>query len=137
MSGSRTELLALVVAATLTAATPTLAADWALAGETKSGNRVFVDRASLRPLDPDIRRADFRVVYREPFKATSGAITSMVATAQFNCRNRTTAGEALALYRDEARNDALSRTRPKSVVFDREPEGSHGAIALDFVCGRR
>lgn len=110
-------------------------ADWKLAGETLRGNRVFVDQSTVADVK-GIKRAVVRVEYKEPVPVEGTTVTSMRATALFDCGTKAMATEEVILYKDEATGAEFRRTREVETKFAPPPEGSFGQPALGFVCKR-
>ena len=109
------------------------ATDWKPAGRTFGGNEVYVDAAAMRRAG-DVRTTWVRVVYARPVDVPGGEARSFEALAHFDCRAGSSAGIAVILYADEAGSRVLLHTQEESVRFNRDPEGSFGALASETIC---
>ena len=128
-------LVRAVLLAFLFLASPVRAADWTFAGETMRGNRVFVDRSTVTDAK-GIKRALVRVEYKEAVPVEGVSVTSMRATALFDCGSQTMATEEVILYKDEATGSEFRRTRDVEKKFAPPPDGSFGQPALKYLCPR-
>ncbi len=125
--------LSMLFAATVAAAAPARAAEWTSAGETASGNPVFVDIAGMRSAG-QMHTAWIRVVYKAPIQAGNSRVASMQALAHFDCASGENAGIRVLMYEDEAgENLAISREE-REMRFGTEPDGSVGRIAHALIC---
>jgi hypothetical protein len=124
--------LAIVIAAAAGAAfgaTP----DWQAIGENANGNRIFVDRASVKAAG-GITTVTFRTELATPIDTPKGGITSMRSRMRVRCKDMTAAGVEVVLFENEARNQAFARNRAARIEYLKEPEGSSADLVVRHVC---
>ncbi len=109
------------------------APEWQPLGENANGNRIFVDKASVRT-DGGITSVTFRTELRTPLDTPGGGITSMRSQMKVNCKAMTAAGVEVVLFEDEAKNQAFARNRASKVEYLKEPEGSSADMVVKYVC---
>jgi hypothetical protein len=124
-------ILALVLAGSAPAAGP----DWQPLGENANGNRIFVDKASVKTAG-GVKSVTFRTELRAPLDTPGGGITSMRSQMKVNCRDRTAAGVEVVLFEDESKNQAFARNRAATIEYLKEPPGSSAAMVVEYVCTR-
>ncbi|MEP7181551.1 MAG: surface-adhesin E family protein [Betaproteobacteria bacterium] len=129
----RTPLL-IAVAALAAAAGPALAAtDWQSLGENANGNRIFVDKGSVKA-GAGFTAVTFRTELKAALDTPGGAITSMRSQMRVDCKNMTAAGVEVVLYEDEAKNKAFSRNKAQKIEYLKEPAGSSADLVIRHVC---
>jgi len=117
------------VAGAALAATP----NWQPIGESVNGNRTFIDQANLKSAG-GITTVTFRADIKNPLDTPNGAIKSMRATMQVDCRNMTSAGVEVVLFEDEAKNQVFSRGKAPKIEYGKEPEGSSADLVVKHLC---
>jgi hypothetical protein len=120
----------------LAAITGTVAAagpDWATIGENANGNKIFVDKSSIKT-SSGISSVTFRTELKTPMDTPTGAITSMRSQMLVNCKDLTAAGVEVTLYEDEARNRAYARNKATAIEYVKEPAGSSADMVVKHVC---
>ncbi len=111
------------------------AADWQPIGENANGNRVYVDRASLKT-EGGITAVTFRTELKVPLDMTTGAVTSLRSQMKVNCKDLTAAGVEVVLYQDEAKDRAFARNKAAKIEYLKEPAGSAADLVVRHVCGK-
>ena len=124
-------LLLAGVAATAAAAGP----DWQPIGENANGNKIYIDKASVRPAGATTA-VTFRTELKTPIDTATGAITSMRSQMRVNCKDMTAAGIEVVLFENEAKNQAFARNKAAKIEFLKEPEGSSADMVAKQVCRR-
>ena len=124
-----------VVAALLLAAPAVASAQtrWKEIGKTVSGNRVYVDPRSMHA-QKDLRDATVRVVFTTPVESPQGALYTSRTRATFNCTTRRLAVKENVFYGNAKESRIIERKVNKIPGFGWVPEGSMGAVALDYLC---
>jgi hypothetical protein len=129
----RTELA--IVLAGLAGGVLAAAPAWQPIGENANGNRVYVDKASVKSF-AGITTVTFRTELKAPLDTPGGGITSMRSQMRVNCADMTAAGIAVTLFEDEAKNQAFARNKAAKVEYLKEPEGSSAAMVVKHVCSK-
>jgi hypothetical protein len=109
--------------------------EWQPLGENANGNRIFIDKASVRTAG-DITSVTFRTELRTPLETPGGGITSMRSQMKVNCKDQTAAGVEVVLFENEAKNRAFARNRASKIEYLKEPPGSSAEMVVKYVCGR-
>jgi hypothetical protein len=117
------------IAGSVAAAAP----DWQPIGENANGNKIFVDKASVRK-SGGITAVTFRTELQTPIDTLKGGITSMRSQMRVNCKDQTAAGVEVILYEDEAKNQAFARNKAAKIEYLKEPAGSSADLVLKHVC---
>ena len=117
------------IAATGAAAQP----DWQPIGENANGNRISIDRGSVRAVGATTA-VTFRTELRTPIDTVKGGITSMRSRMRVNCKDMTAAGIEVILFENEAKNQAFARNKAAKIEFLKEPEGSSADMVVKHVC---
>ncbi len=123
--------LALALAGGALAAGP----EWLPLGENANGNRIFVDKASVKTAG-GITSVTFRTELRAPLDTPGGGITSMRSQMKVNCKDQTAAGVEVVLFENEAKNQAFARNRAPKIEYLKEPAGSSAEMVVKYVCSR-
>ena len=108
-------------------------ARWKEIGKTVSGNRVYVDPKSVQA-QKDLRDATVRVVFTTPVESPQGALYTSRTKATFNCTTRRLAVKENVFYGNAKETRVIERKVNKIPGFGWVPEGSMGAVALDYLC---
>lgn len=108
-------------------------ARWKEIGKTVSGNRVYVDPKSVHA-QKDLRHATVRVVFTTPVESPQGALYTSRTKATFNCTTRRLAVKENVFYGNAKETRVIERKVNKIPGFGWVPEGSMGAVALDYLC---
>jgi hypothetical protein len=119
------------VAGTALAAAP----DWQPLGENANGNKIYVDKASIKAAG-GITSVTFRTELKTPLDTLQGAITSMRSQMRVRCKDMTAAGVEVILFENEAKNQAFARNKAPKIEYLKEPEGSSAAMVVKHVCGK-
>jgi hypothetical protein len=117
------------LAATVPAATP----DWQPLGENANGNRVYVDKASVKA-GGGATAVTFRTELKTPVDTLQGGITSMRSQMRVRCKDMTAAGVEVVLFEDEAKDRAFARNKAAKIEYLKEPEGSSADLVVKYVC---
>jgi len=126
--------LAIVVAGVAGAAFAATA-DWQPLGENANGNRIYVDKASIKAAG-GVTSVTFRTELKTPVDTLQGAITSMRSQMRVRCKDMTAAGVEVILFENEAKNQAFARNKAAKIEYLKEPEGSSAAMVTKHVCGK-
>jgi len=124
----------LIVIALVTFAGAAMAApDWQSIGENAAGNKIFLDKASVKNVKgiPDVT---FRTELKTALDTAGGGITSMRSQMKVNCKDMTAAGVEVVLYEDEAKNKVFSRNKAAKIEYLKEPAGGSADIVVKHVC---
>ena len=111
------------------------AADWQPIGENANGNRISVDKASVKAAG-GVTSVTFRTELKTPIDTLQGAITSMRSQMRVRCKDMTAAGVEVILFENEAKNQAFARNKATKIEYLKEPEGSSAAMVMKHVCGK-
>ena len=111
------------------------AADWQPIGENANGNRIYVDKASVKAAG-GVTSVTFRTELKTPIDTLQGAITSMRSQMRVRCKDMTAAGVEVILFENEAKNQAFARNKATKIEYLKEPEGSSAAMVVKHVCGK-
>jgi len=115
------------------AGTAMAAPDWQAIGENANGNRIYVDKASVKTAK-GITDVAFRTELKAALDTAGGGITSMRSQMKVNCRDLTAAGVVVVLYEDEAKNKVFSRNKAAKIEYLKEPAGSSADLVVRHVC---
>jgi len=126
-------IVAGIVLAGLAAGAAAAGADWQALGENANGNKVFLDRASVRR-SGDIVTVTYRTEMKSALDTPGGGITSMRSTMKVDCRNATASGIEVVLYEDEAKGKVFSRNKAAKTEFLKEPAGGSADLVIRKVC---
>jgi hypothetical protein len=121
--------IALAAAAGAAAAAP----DWQPIGENANGNKVFVDRASVRTA-AGITDVTFRTELKVPLDMPTGEVQSLRSRMKVNCKDGTAAGVEVVLFQDEAKDKAFARNKAPKIEYLKEPTGSAADLVVRHVC---
>jgi hypothetical protein len=121
--------IALAAAAGTAAAAP----DWQPIGENANGNKVFVDRASVRTA-ADVTDVTFRTELKVPLDMPTGEVRSLRSRMKVNCKDMTAAGVEVVLFQDEAKDKAFARNKAPKIEYLKEPAGSAADLVVRHVC---
>jgi hypothetical protein len=124
--------LAIVMAA-VAGSTFAAAPDWQPIGENANGNRIFVDKASLKAAG-DTTSVVFRTELKTPIDTLKGGITSMRSQMRVRCKDMTAAGVEVILFENEAKNQAFARNKASKIEYVKEPDGSSADMVVKHVC---
>jgi ABC-type uncharacterized transport system YnjBCD substrate-binding protein len=124
--------LAIVLAAIVGSAAAA-APDWQLLGENVNGNKIYVDRGSVKA-SGGVTAVTFRTEMRTPIDTPGGGITSMRSQMKVNCKDLTAAGVEVILFENETKNQAFARNKATSIEYLKEPEGSSADMVVKHVC---
>ena len=108
---------------------------WQSIGENANGNRIYVDKASIKAT-AGTTAVTFRTELKVPLDTPKGGITSMRSRMRVNCKDMTAAGVEVILFEDEAKNQAFARNKAAKIEYLKEPEGSSAAMVVKHVCGK-
>ena len=117
------------IAGSVLAAAP----EWQPIGENVNGNRIFVDKASVKAAG-GITSVTFRTELKTPIDTLQGGITSMRAQMRVRCKDMTAAGIEVVLFENEAKNQAFARNKAAKIEYLKEPEGSSADLVVKHVC---
>ena len=120
-----------VVASGVLAAAP----DWLPLGENANGNRIYVDRTSIKSA-ADTTSVTFRTELKTPLDTLNGGITSMRSQMRVRCKDMTAAGVEVILFENEARNQAFARNKAAKIEYLKEPAGSSADLVIKQVCNK-
>jgi hypothetical protein len=123
-------------AAAILLAAPTIAhaqAKWKEIGRTASGNRVFVEPKSVHA-NKDLRDATVRVVFTKPVESGKDLLYATRTKGTFNCTTRRLAVKENTFYGNAKETKVVEHKVNKIPGFGWVPEGSLGAVALDYLC---
>jgi len=108
--------------------------DWQSLGENANGNRIYVDKASIKAAPGGATAVTYRTELKAPIDTPRGGITSMRSQMRVNCRDLTAAGIEVVLFEDEAKDLAFARNKAAKIEYLREPAGSSADIVVRYVC---
>jgi hypothetical protein len=111
------------------------AADWQAIGENANGNKIYVDKASVKA-EGGVTSVTFRTELKTPIDTLQGGITSMRSQMRVRCKDMTAAGVEVILFENEAKNQAFARNKATKVEYLKEPEGSSAAMVMKHVCAK-
>jgi len=106
---------------------------WKEIGRTASGNRVFVDPKSVHA-NKDLRDATVRVVFTKPVESGKDLLYATRTKGTFNCSTRRLAVKENTFYGNAKETKVVEHKVNKIPGFGWVPEGSLGAVALDYLC---
>ena len=106
---------------------------WKAIGKTSSGNRVYVDPKSVHTRK-ELRDATVRVVFTKPVESRGGPLYTSRTRATFNCTTRRMAVKENTFYGNAKETKVVEHKVNKIPGFGWVPEGSMGAVALDYLC---
>jgi hypothetical protein len=109
------------------------APDWQPLGENANGNKVYVDKASLKATG-GTTVVTFRTELKTPVDTLQGGITSMRSQMRVRCKDMMAAGIEVILFENEAKNQAFARNKAAKVEYLKEPEGSSADVVIKYVC---
>ena len=109
------------------------APDWQLLGENVNGNKIYVDKGSVKA-SSGVTAVTFRTEMRTPIETPGGGITSMRSQMKVNCKDMTAAGVEVVLFENEAKNRAFARNKATKIEYMKEPEGSSADMVVKHVC---
>jgi hypothetical protein len=107
---------------------------WKEIGKTASGNRVYVDPKSVHAQKKDLVDATVRVLFTTPVESPQGPLYATRTKATFNCTTRRLAVKENIFYGNAKETKIVERKVNKIPGFGWVPEGSLGAVALDYLC---
>jgi len=126
----------LLLIALAAVAGPALAApDWQALGENANGNKIFVDKASVKA-GAGFTAVTFRTELKAALDTPGGGITSMRSRMRVNCKDMTAAGVEVVLYENEAKDKAFSRIKAQKIEYLKEPAGSSADLVIRHVCSK-
>jgi len=108
--------------------------DWQSIGENVNGNKIYVDKTSIKAAAGGSMAVVYRTELKTPIDTLRGGITSMRSQMRVNCKDRTAAGIEVVLFEDEAKNQAFARNKASKIEYLKEPAGSSADLVLDYVC---
>jgi hypothetical protein len=108
--------------------------DWQSIGENANGNRIYVDKASIKAAAGGATAVTYRTELKTPIETLRGGITSMRSQMRVNCRDLTAAGIEVVLFEDEAKNLAFARNKAAKIEYLKEPAGSSADLVVKYVC---
>lgn len=117
------------IAGAVTAAAP----DWQPIGENANGNRIYIDKASVKAAG-GITTVTFRTELKVPIDTLQGGITSMRSLMRVRCKDMTAAGVEVVLFENEATNQWFARNKAPRIEYLKEPEGSSADLVVKQVC---
>ncbi len=109
------------------------APDWQPIGENANGNRIYVDKASIKA-SGDVTAVVFRTELKTPIDTLQGGITSMRSEMRVRCKDMTAAGVEVVLFENEAKNQAFARNKATKIEYVKEPVGSSADMVMRHVC---
>jgi hypothetical protein len=109
------------------------APDWQPIGENANGNKIFVDKASIKTAAGDTSVV-FRTELKTPIDTLKGGITSMRSQMRVRCKYMTAAGVEVILFENEAKNQAFARNKATKIEYVKEPDGSSADMVVKHVC---
>lgn len=128
--------LAPLTAAAAIALAPTAAraqVRWKEIGTTSSGNHVYVDPKSVHA-QKDLVDATVRVVFTTPVESADGPLYATRTKATFNCTTRRLAVKENTFYGNAKETRAVEHKVNRIPGFGWVPDGSLGAVALNYLC---
>jgi hypothetical protein len=108
--------------------------DWQSVGENANGNKIYVDKSSIKPAAGGATAVLYRTELKAPLETLRGGITSMHSQMRVNCSDMTAAGIEVVLYEDEAKNQVFARNRAAKIEYLKEPAGSSADLVAKYVC---
>ena len=109
------------------------APDWQPMGENANGNKIYVDKASIKAIG-GTTAVTFRTELKSPIDTLQGGITSMRSQMRVRCKDMTAAGVEVILFENEAKNQAFARNKAAKIEYLKEPEGSSADLVIKHVC---
>jgi len=109
------------------------APDWQPMGENANGNKIYVDKASIKATG-GTTAVTFRTELKSPIDTLQGGITSMRSQMRVRCKDMTAAGVEVILFENEAKNQAFARNKAAKIEYLKEPEGSSADLVSKHVC---
>ena len=106
---------------------------WKEIGKTASGNRVYVDPRSVH-VRKDLVDATVRVVFTTPVESGRDALYAARTQGTFNCTTRKLSVKENTFYGNAKETKVVEHKVNKIPGFGWVPEGSLGAVALDYLC---
>jgi hypothetical protein len=106
---------------------------WKEIGRTSSGNRVYVDPKSVHA-NKDLRDATVRVVFTKPVDSADGPLYATHTKGTFNCTTRRLAVKENTFYGNAKETKVVEHKVNRIPGFGWVPDGSLGAVALDYLC---
>jgi hypothetical protein len=125
--------LTFLVLAGFAGAVVAAAPDWQAIGENANGNKIFVDKTSVKTTG-GTTAVTYRTELKTPIDTPKGGITSMRSQMRVNCKDMTAAGVEVILYEDEAKNQAFARNKAAKIEYLKEPAGSSADLVVKHVC---
>ena len=122
-----------IALATMAGATFAAAPDWQPLGENANGNKVYVDKASMKATG-GTTVVTFRTELKTPVDTLQGGITSMRSQMRVRCQDMMAAGIEVILFEIEAKNQAFARNKATKVEYLKDPEGSSADVVIKYVC---
>lgn len=107
--------------------------DWQPIGENANGNRIYVDKASIKAA-AGATTVTYRTELKTPIDTLGGGITSMRSQMRVNCNDMTAAGIEVVLFEDEAKNRAFARNKAAKIEYLKEPAGSSADMVVKYTC---
>lgn len=123
----------LLIALAAIAGAAIAAPDWQPLGENANGNRIFVDKGSVKA-GAGYTAVTFRTELKSPLDTPGGGITSMRSRMRVNCKDLTAAGIEVVLFENEAKDRAFSRIKARKIEYLKEPAGSSSDLVIRHVC---
>lgn len=109
------------------------APDWQPLGENANGNKVYVDKASVKA-SGGTTAVTFRTELKTPVDTVQGGITSMRSQMRVRCKDMMAAGVEVILFEDEAKDRAFARNKATKIEYLKEPAGSSADLVVKYVC---
>jgi len=109
------------------------APDWQPIGENANGNKIYVDKASIKNAG-GTTSVVFRTELKTPIDTLQGGITSMRSQMRVRCKDMTAAGVEVILFENEAKNQAFARNKATKIEYVKEPDGSSADMVVKQVC---
>ena len=106
---------------------------WKEIGRTSTGNHVYVDPKSVHA-NKDLRDATVRVVFTKPVDSPDGPLYATRTKGIFNCTTRRLAVKENTFYGNAKETKVVEHKVIKVPGFGWVPEGSMGAVAVDYLC---
>ena len=106
---------------------------WKEIGRTSSGNHVFLDPKSVHARK-ELIDATVRVVFTAPVESRQGALYAARTTGTFNCTTRKLAVKENTFFGNAKETRTIQHTVNTIPGFGWVPDGSFGAVALDYLC---
>jgi hypothetical protein len=122
-----------IALATLAGGALAAAPDWQPMGENANGNKIYVDKASIKATG-GTTAVTFRTELKAPIETLQGGITSMRSQMRVRCKDMTAAGIEVILFENEAKNQAFARNKAAKIEYLKEPEGSSADLVIKYVC---